>query len=191
MMIQKSTNADRARVMDTLLLGFSVDPIIRWLFPEPQEFLANFPTLLQLFGGKAFENNAAYHTNGFVCGALWLPPNVHPDEDGIVKLLEEKLDGTLLRDAFSMFEQMDKFHPEDPCWHLAFIAVDPAQTGNGYGSKMLEHTLKVCDADDKLAYLESTNPANLTLYHRHGFELVGEIQSGSSPVLYPMRREPR
>lgn len=56
---------------------------------------------------------------------------------------------------------------------------------------MLEHTLKVCDADKKLAYLESTNPANITLYQRHGFELVGEIQAGSSPVLYPMRREPR
>ena len=190
-MIQKSTDADKSRVLNTLVLGFSVDPIIRWVFPEPQEFLTNFPTLLQLFGGRAFENNSAYHSDGFVCGALWLPPDVHPDEDGIVNLFEEKLEGPLLQDAFAMFEQMDEFHPEEPCWHLAFIAVDPAQIGNGYGSKMLEHTLKVCDADKKLAYLESTNPANITLYQRHGFELVGEIQAGSSPVLYPMRREPR
>ena len=108
-----------------------------------------------------------------------------------MNLFEEKLDGQLLQDAFAMFEQMGEYHPEEPCWHLAFIAVDPAQTGNGYGSKMLEHTLKACDADKKLAYLESTNPANITLYQRHGFELVGEIQAGSSPVLYPMRREPR
>jgi ribosomal protein S18 acetylase RimI-like enzyme len=187
----KSTEADMNRVIDTIVLGFSIDPIVRWLFSEPHAFLANFPTLLKLFGGGAFEHNSAYHTDEFVCSALWLPPDVHPDEEGIVELLEEKLDGPLLQDAFAMFEQMDKFHPVEPCWHLAFIATDPAQTGRGYGSKLLEHTLRVCDADKKLAYLESTNPANITLYQRHGFELAGEIQAGSSPTMYPMRREPR
>jgi hypothetical protein len=39
--------------------------------------------------------------------------------------------------------------------------------------------------------LESTNEANLTLYQRHGFELVGNIQAGSSPSMFPMIREPR
>ena len=55
----------------------------------------------------------------------------------------------------------------------------------------MEHTLKAVDRDRKLAYLESTNEANLTLYKRHGFELVGKIQAGNSPSLFPMIREPK
>jgi len=50
---------------------------------------------------------------------------------------------------------------------------------------MNRHTTK------KLAYLESTNPANLSLYQRHGFEFIGNIQAGTSPPLFPMIREPR
>jgi hypothetical protein len=38
--------------------------------------------------------------------------------------------------------------------------------------------------------LESTNPRNLSLYKRHGFEPIGTIQQGSSPPLYPMLRLP-
>jgi ribosomal protein S18 acetylase RimI-like enzyme len=86
---------------------------------------------------------------------------------------------------------MEKFHPDEPCWHLAFLAVDPAQQGKGLGSRILEHSLEACDKDRKIAYLESTNPANLSLYKRHGFELVGEMQSGSSPLMFPMMREPK
>ena len=86
---------------------------------------------------------------------------------------------------------MDDFHPDEPCWHLAFISVDPAQQNKGLGSALLEHTLRVIDQEKKLAYLESTNEANLTLYQRHGFELEGNIQAGNSLSLFPMIREPR
>jgi hypothetical protein len=42
-----------------------------------------------------------------------------------------------------------------------------------------------------LAYLESSNPRNIPLYQRHGFEAMGEIQVGAAPVVTPMIREPR
>jgi hypothetical protein len=41
------------------------------------------------------------------------------------------------------------------------------------------------------AYLESTNPRNVSLYQRHGFEALGTIQKGSSPPLIPMLRKAR
>ncbi len=190
-MISTSTEADKARVIDTIVLGFSADPILRWMFPEPQQYLATFPTVMGLFGGKAFEHDSAYHIDGYSGGALWLPPGIHPDEEGLTTLFEDKLSGPMLEDVFSLFEQMDEFHPDEPFWHLTFIAVDPAQQGKGYGSGLLEHTLAPCDESKKLAYLESTNAANLSLYQRHGFELIGNIQAGTSPPLFPMIREPR
>ena len=42
-----------------------------------------------------------------------------------------------------------------------------------------------------LAYLESSNPRNISLYERHGFEVMGEIQVGAGPLMTPMLRQPR
>ncbi len=42
-----------------------------------------------------------------------------------------------------------------------------------------------------MAYLESTNPLNVPLYERHGFEVVGTIEVGDAPAVYPMVRRPR
>jgi ribosomal protein S18 acetylase RimI-like enzyme len=190
-MVKISTDVESSQVIDSIVLGFSADPILRWLYPEPQKYLTNFPTLVQLFGGRAFRHNSAYHIPNYAGAALWLPPSVHPDEEGLTKLFQDSLYGTQLEEMFSLFEQMDNFHPDEPCWHLAFIAVDPAQQNKGYGSALMEHTLEAVDHDKKLAYLESTNEANLTLYQRHGFELVGNIQAGNSPSMFPMIREPK
>jgi GNAT superfamily N-acetyltransferase len=62
--------------------------------------------------------------------------------------------------------------------------------GSG-GSALMQYALAACDRDGMPAYLESTNPRNVRLYERHGFELLGTIQAGSSPPLFPMLREPR
>jgi hypothetical protein len=39
--------------------------------------------------------------------------------------------------------------------------------------------------------LESSNPANIPLYERHGFSVLGTIQVGSSPSVFPMLRSAR
>ena len=96
-----------------------------------------------------------------------------------------------LADMMQVFEQMDRFHPTDPCWYLPLIGVDPAHQGRGCGSALLRYALARCDRDGMPAYLESSNPRNVPLYLRHGFEIIGNIQVGSSPTLVPMLRRPR
>jgi ribosomal protein S18 acetylase RimI-like enzyme len=78
-----------------------------------------------------------------------------------------------------------------PTWHLAFIGVDPFWHGQGIGAALLSHMLERIDDEGALAYLESTNPRNITLYQRHGFEVVREIRVGSAPPLFPMSRPSR
>jgi hypothetical protein len=55
----------------------------------------------------------------------------------------------------------------------------------------MEHALIACDRDHSPAYLESSNPKNVPLYERHGFELLGTIQVGASPPIFPMLRKSR
>ncbi|WP_209434992.1 hypothetical protein [Pedobacter ginsenosidimutans] len=53
----------------------------------------------------------------------------------------------------------------------------------------MTEALKAVDRDGLIAYPESSNPKNISLYQRHGFEVIGEIQSGNSPILRPMLRK--
>jgi Uma2 family endonuclease len=47
------------------------------------------------------------------------------------------------------------------------------------------------DRDRIPAYLEASKPANIPFYARHGFEVIGTIQIGASPPIFPMVRYPQ
>ena len=179
------------RVVDAIVLAFSADPTVRWIYPESHQFLAEFPELVWRFSAKSFEEGSAFHTADFCGAALWFPPGACPDEAAVVEHIEESVAASLQGEVLAIFEQMDRFHPPEPHWYLSFIGVDPAYQRRGTGAALLRQVLQRCDRDQQPAYLESSNPANISLYERHGFEVVGTIQAGSSPPLFPMIRQPR
>jgi ribosomal protein S18 acetylase RimI-like enzyme len=189
--INVSTASDEQHVIDVILLAFSADPAVRRMFPDPTQYLRNFPKFVKAFGGKAFQHGSAYHIDGFLGAALWLPPDVHPDEEPLAVLIDETVAEQERKDVFAVMEQMASYHPREPHWYLPLIGVDPIQQGKGLGSALMRHALIRCDREKKLAYLESTNEKNVPLYERAGFELIGTIQAGMSPPLYPMVRTPR
>ena len=189
--IKTAGTSGRRQIVDCLTLAFSTDPIARWTYPNSQQFLEYFPNFIRLLGGRAFESETAFYINSFAAAALWLKPGVSPDEEALGALVQNTVSKNLQDDLFAFLEQMGSFHPEEPHWYLPLIGVDPAQQNRGFGTMLLQHTLGVCDRDGLPAYLESSNPRNITLYQRHGFEIVGTIQQGSSPPMFPMRREPR
>ena len=55
---------------------------------------------------------------------------------------------------------------------------------------MLKHALSIIDEKALPAFLESSNPANISRYERPGFEVVGRIQVDPSPAVHPMHRAP-
>jgi GNAT superfamily N-acetyltransferase len=174
-----------------LTLAFSADPPTRWLFSDPHDYVTCFPEFVRALGGKAFEHNAADALEGHPAVALWLPPGVGPDDEALIALVRRTTSGSLLEDAFSIFEQMGAFHPAEPHWYLPLIGVDPARQGAGYGTELMKHALQRCDADGIPAYLESSNPRNTPFYERLGFERIGVIHAGAFPRIVPMLRKPR
>jgi GNAT superfamily N-acetyltransferase len=185
------TWADKAPAIDTVVLAFAGDPVSRWSWPHAQQYLATMPRMVSAFGGHAFDNGSAYCTGAYAGVALWLPPGVRPDEDLLGEIVETTVSASIRQDVGSIFEQMAKYHPTEPHWYLPLIGVDPAHQGNGLGDALMAYALQRCDRDHLPAYLESTNPRNISLYRRHGFEVLGTIQAGSSPPLVPMLRQPR
>ena len=180
-----------ARAVNAIVLAFSADPVARWIYPNPQQYLSHFPAFVRGFGGRAFEHGTAYATAEIEGAALWLPPGVHSDDQALTSLIQQTVDEPTQGELLAVFEQMDGYHPKEDHWYLPLIGVDPARQGGGFGAALMGHALVPCDRDATVAYLESSNRANISLYERHGFELLGEIQLGSSPPLFPMLRQPR
>lgn len=183
--------AEAPRAGSVQVMAFSSDPIMRWFWPEPHDYVRHFPTFLRGFGGRAFEHGAAHATDDFLGGALWLPPGVGTDDEALEKLFNETVAEPARSEALAILERIGAAHPEEPHWHLAFLGVDPTQQGKGIGAALLRYALARIDEQGLHGYLESSNPANVSLYQRHGFEVIREIRVGGSPPVIPMVRPPR
>jgi len=189
--VKSAQRDDTQRVLDTLTLAFAADPAVRWMYPDVQQYLQYFPAFAQAFGGGAIARRTAFVSEGYSGAALWLPPDTAPDEAALTALLEKSVADRERADAFAVFEEMAWYPPGEPHWYLPLMGVDPAWQGRGYGSAMLQHALEQCDGEHLPAYLESTNPRNIPLYERHGFEVIGAIRIGNCPPIFPMLRAAR
>jgi ribosomal protein S18 acetylase RimI-like enzyme len=187
----KSKGARKA-IIETLTLAFAADPIMRWFWPEPKDYLGAFPEFTEAFIEAAFEAETVWVSEAGSGASCWQPPGVQTDGDAIGKAVFSTLDKSKQSAAEDMFTKMEEFHPHEPHWYLAVIGVDSAQQGRGWGAQLMEPALARCDEDGVIAYLESSNPANITLYQRHGFEAIGEIRiDGDGPLMTPMLRPAR
>lgn len=189
----RSANSDSEReaVVAVITLAFTTDPMARWAFPDALTYLQVMPRMVHAFGGNGFAHGAAHLADGGAAAAMWLPPGIHPDDESLVGLTAAHAPKHQQADMEGVFAQMASYHPAEPCWYLPLIGVDPSRQGRGYGSALLRHALERCDRDRVPAYLESSNPRNIPLYERHGFEVIGTIQSGTSPTVVPMLRPRR
>jgi GNAT superfamily N-acetyltransferase len=189
--VRSATERDRDTVIGVITLAFAGDPMARWSLPDPATYLAVMPQIAAAFGANGFPHGSAHLIDGGMGAAMWLPPGVTPDDDRLTALATAHASKERVAEMMQVFEQMDRYHPSEPCWYLPLIGVDPAHQGRGCGSALMRHALAQCDRDGVPAYLESSNPRNISLYRRHGFEAIGKIQVGSSPTMVPMLRRPR
>ena len=182
---------DESRAINTIVLAFSTDPVARWIWPDPHKYFNVMPAFTRAFAGGAFGHRSALRSEDYTGVALWLPPGGHPDEAAVGEIIEETVSPAVREDLYSVLEQMAASHPPEAHWYLPMIGVDPAHQGHGHGSALLAHALELCDREHLPAYLESSNPRNISLYRRHGFEVVRTIGIGTSPPVVPMVRPAR
>jgi ribosomal protein S18 acetylase RimI-like enzyme len=154
-------------------------------------YLAGMPAIVRAFGGNGYAHGSVYVAADGSGAAMWLPPGVEPDGETLEALAMDNAPVERRADLGGVFERMGEAHPHEPHWYLPLIGVDPARQGQGIGAALLRHALARIDADGLPAYLESSNPRNIELYRRHGFEPTGTIQVGTSPPIVPMLRRAR
>lgn len=188
--VKIAQESEKDNVLNALKLAFAADPAVRWLWPDSKNYISYFCNFADAFGGKAFSYNSAHYVGEYYGAALWLPPNVYPDVEKLLSLLQSTGSEDAKKDGPEVFDKMGGYHPNEPHWYLPLLGVDPFHHGKGFGSALIKYAIAKCDQDNKIAYLESSNPTNVPFYQRHGFELLGTIQVNSSPQIFPMLRKP-
>ncbi len=183
-----ATPEDRDRCTATFVAAFVNDPLMRWMFPDADQYLAAFPQVIRHYGGTAFDLGTAFRTDDCAGIACWLAPGESVDEEALGGVLEATIEPERLGVIFEFMEQVGASHPTFDHWHLPGIAVDPSHQGAGIGSLLLAHSLAEVDRHGAAAYLESSNPLNVPLSERFGFAVIAEIQAGDSPTIRPMLR---
>lgn len=178
--------------------AFYDDPVMCWAFPDPNLRLAQLESIFTGFVRDFVPDRGTVHVLDEACVTFWREPGfahgtpppsdgAEPPDPGDAALFPEDV----LERLIALDQAMAAAHPHDRHWYLNVIATEPERQGAGLGWRTMAPVLAICDADGLPAYLESSNPKNMTLYRRQGFEQTGEIPLPDGPSLYPMWREPR
>jgi ribosomal protein S18 acetylase RimI-like enzyme len=184
-------DAEVDHAIATLVLAFGTDPVACWIYDEPHQYLLHIPRLFRALGASSFEAGAAQRTNDGLGVALWLPPGVHGDNALPEAVIAGSTVGQKQAEIAAVFERTEHYRPTEPHWYLSLIGVEALHRNKGCGAALLRHHLHQCDREHLPAYLWSSNPLNMSLYKRRGFEIAGMIQIGSSPSIFPMLRDAR
>ena len=188
--IRSATSDETSQAIAAIVAAFLTDPVARFAWPSPHDYLRAMPLVTREFAGGSFEHGTAYVSADFCGTALWLPPGVHANGEALERVFRDTAKPEHLDDLLATFEKMEQGHPEEPHWYLPMIGVEPNAQRKGLGAELMRHAVTRCDQEGALAYLESSNPRNISLYLRHGFEVMGEIRIGSAPPVTPMLRRP-
>jgi ribosomal protein S18 acetylase RimI-like enzyme len=189
--VTTATEADRDRVLSSLVLAFVRDPVVRWAYPAALDYLTFAPQAFAALGVDAYANGTAQYAGAHAGAAFWIPPGVTTDDEPFDAVSRRSLTPERYEALNRLFAEMERYHPTEPHWYLTILGVDPGRHGTGHGSALLAHMLRRVDAEHAVAALESSNPTNVPLYERFGFEITGKIRIGEIPLVHTMARPAR
>ena len=182
------------RHADTIAAAFADNPMVCWLLADLDPQVDRHRLLTEYF--QIFTDHAGTHgqvdtTSDELGVALWLHPNSGAPADYDQRLAE--ITGSY-HDRFAVLDRcMNTAHPDQPCAHLAFLAVHPRAQSRGYGSMLLQTRHQVLDDSGWPAYLEASAARNRALYQRMGWRLLDDAvfsMPGGGPSMWPMWRDP-
>lgn len=193
--VRRLAEGDIEAVADTLARAFDDDPVSTYLFPSDGRRARGLRRFFRLQLRRTYlVRGEPWVTDDLAAAALWMPPDA-PKPAGselwhqlpMIPILGHRLGA-----ALQLVQMIEAKHPRQPHYYLGTLGTDPARQGTGLGSSVLGPPLARCDAEGIPAYLESSKEKNLAFYHRHGFEVTGEVALPNGKVrLWLMWREPR
>src|SRR3982074_3655114 len=88
-----ASDAEVDHAIATLVLAFGANPVARWMYDDPHQYLLHIPRLFRALGTSSFDAGAAQRTNDGLGVALWLPPGVHGDDGPLAAVIAGSIVG--------------------------------------------------------------------------------------------------
>lgn len=175
-------------MVDSLVAAFVKDPILRHLFPDE----ATYPRYAATFFGNLFDRrvhrSSIWTIGGGASVAVWEPPAESPAA-GHGSPAEARYPADVWARVQGYDEAVHAALPTYPFWYLGVLGTHPDSAGRGWGRAVMRAGLARAAADGLPAILETSNPANVELYRRAGWEVVGSL-SEPRPT-WIMQQSPR
>jgi GNAT superfamily N-acetyltransferase len=199
--VRAATIADADLLAGIAAAGFYDDPVLSWVFRDDARRLDQLTFVFTGMVHDMLPDRGTVHLAGNACAAFWRAPDFEHGRTAADRV-EEAVEGSA-DDAPSPFspDELERLaalgavmmasHPHEPHWYLNVVSTIPEHQGQGLGTASLQPVLDRCDTAGTRAYLESTNPRNMTLYRRQGFVESGEIMLPDGPTMIAMWREPK
>jgi ribosomal protein S18 acetylase RimI-like enzyme len=185
---------ERDDVVAILVGAFHDDPTWSWAFPDPSLRAEQHRRLWGLFVDGAMRYPWVWLTPGNTATSVWIPPNgtdLSEEQEAALEPTIVEMLGADSPPVIHAFELFDRAHPREvPHFYLSLLATSAAHRGRGYGLGLLAENLRRIDEAGMPAYLEASNPANVALYERHGFQVRGSFKlPGDGPEVFTMWRD--
>ncbi len=178
--------------------AFAVDPVAIWMFPDPDRRQGQLGRLALVTAQRGIAHGHGYvwrRDDGLVGAAMWSPAGKDfYTADDSVRIVDfvTATDPARAPVVLAGLAQMNRHEPAEPHFTLPMIGVRRDHQGTGLGGLLMASVLDHVDRLGCWAYLESSNPRNVSLYERHGFEVVAEFElPEGGPIVRPMVRAPR
>ncbi|HEX2772838.1 MAG TPA: GNAT family N-acetyltransferase [Micromonosporaceae bacterium] len=180
--ITVATPADRGRVIGSLVAAFANDPVLRYLFPDR----ATYPRYAAAFFGHLFDRRVRQKTIWTVgrgaSVAMWDAPAAKDAPAGMDgpagqdgpsdDTLAAQLPTDALARVNSYGEAVHGALPTTPYWYLGVLGTHPDHAGRRWGHAVMRAGLRRAAEDGLPAILETSNPANVEVYRRAGWEVL-------------------
>jgi GNAT superfamily N-acetyltransferase len=175
--------SDLEAIAETLARAFEQDPVWGWGF-EDAELERKLSALRAVFGfcaAAALPHGWVRVTEGVEAVALWIPPGKPEmsaaEAERFPLLVREACGERSAARVLALMEAFERNHPpEPPHFYLSLLGTDPDHAGHGLGVGLVAANLAEIDAAGMPAYLESTNPRNVSRYERLGFRVESEVE---------------
>ena len=188
--IRPATDRDLPVLARTYWRAFADDPVMRWLFPDDDDYEVTGLPVLDLLARRWHSHGTLWCTDDGVAVAGWNPPGrpeAQVDDPNPIDHPEWRIERFVALGAL-----IDEHTPDEPHWHLNMIGTHPDWQRRGLAGALMRSTFEIAEEAGLPCYLETETVENVAYYRRFGFEVRSEwdvsVPSSRGPHMWGMLR---
>ncbi len=167
--------------------AFVDDPVLRWLYPEDDVFLAPNGAVFRPAMTGWIGLGEVWCTDDVAAVAVWIPPD--PPEIEFVEDPDAPPTPADRLERFAAFGAAKAEHtPAEPHWYLQLLATHPDWQRQGLAAALMNVVFERAETDGLPCWLETETVENVAYYRHHGFEVHAEWDLARGPHVWGMYR---